>query len=180
MAAAESLAVVVEPGPPGADAAPLLGVTTVVVAPDAAQRREGFGDAAAVHVGIVEDAQLSKAAGLDDTPHDEGERLLNVDLEARARLHEAATALARPVKPLRRGDLPRLLEVALVARDDLDGRDGTGTGTGPSPAVVAIGTQPCLLRPACVVDTRLGLHVDQVVEVGESLQAVARGDVVDE
>jgi len=83
-------------------------------------------------------------------------RLLDVDHVARARLHEAAAAGARPREALCGADLPRVLEVALVARDDADGLDGGAVG--------AVG----------------GLVVDEGAEGGEACEAGGAGDVVDE
>ena len=83
--------------------------------------------------------------------------LLHVDALARARLHEAAAARARPLEALARAHAPLLLEVALVAADEQLGRGAAG------------------------VLARLGLHADQVHEVGELLvQRGRRRDVVDE
>ncbi|KAL8403753.1 hypothetical protein RB594_008853 [Gaeumannomyces avenae] len=148
----------------------------------AGQRAEGLGHAALVHASLlVEHAHLGEATGLDDAAHDEGKRLLDVDLEAGRRLHEAAAVAAGPLEPLGGGDLPALLEVALVAGDDLDGRDrlGAGAGTGREGGGRVAGADAGAGGAGGVVEAVLGLHVDQVVEVAEGVERVARRDVVD-
>lgn len=54
-------------------------------------------------------------------PHDQRERLLDIHRVARARLHEAAAALARPLEADLRRHRALRLQIALVSRDDLDG-----------------------------------------------------------
>ena len=55
--------------------------------------------------------------------HQQRKGLLNIDTVSRAGLHEAAAVRACPLKPCLRGHLPLRLQVALIARDDLDGAD---------------------------------------------------------
>ena len=81
-------------------------------------------------------------------------RLLNIHHLPRTRLHEPALALPRPLQALRTLDLARALQVALVPRDDLDGRH------------------------AAVVQPLLRLHVDHVHEVVEGVERVGVRDVV--
>ena len=82
-------------------------------------------------------------------------RLLDIDALAGARLHEAAAPGARPLEALAAADAALLLEVALVAGHDLDGRH--------------------LARVLTVV----GLHVDHIEEVRERVVQRGRGrDVV--
>ena len=81
-------------------------------------------------------------------------RLLNIHHLPRTRLHEPALALPRPLQALRTLDLARALQVALVPRDDLDGRH------------------------AAVVQPLLRLHVDHVHEVVEGVERVGVRDIV--
>lgn len=84
------------------------------------------------------------------------ERFLDIDHLPRARLHEAAALLPRPFEPLLAADHPLALQVALVSRHDLDR------------ARLAVVHPPVLL------------HVDELREVLERVDAVGVGDVVDE
>lgn len=82
-------------------------------------------------------------------------RLLNIDRLPRTRLHKAAAPPSRPLQSLPTADDPPLLQIALVPRDDLDG------------------------RYAPLVDALLALHVDHLHEVLERVERRRVGDVVD-
>lgn len=113
-------------------------------------------------------------ARLNHAAHQQGERLLDVHAVAGAGLHEAATVCARPFEAGLRGHLALGLQVALVAGDDLDGPHvwrGRQRVVVASAGVVGVGGG---------LETRVGLHVDEVVEVGELVQRGRAGDVVDE
>ncbi|KAH6606006.1 hypothetical protein Trco_005159 [Trichoderma cornu-damae] len=139
------------------------------------QGRQWLRHAPRAHLGVVQDALLGEPPALDHALDDERKRLLDVDLEAGAGLHEAAAALARPLQPRGRRHSPALLQVALVAGDDLDGRDGPGAGAGAGVRGADAGDAGAL----GIVEADLGLHVDELVKVLEGVERVARGDVVD-
>ncbi|SPQ24694.1 397c17b3-1913-4a60-84b2-c04c7b11fdb7 [Thermothielavioides terrestris] len=182
----------------GPTTSPLL---VPLVLPGGRQRRQRLGHAPAAGGQLgVGGARGGQAAGLDDAAHQQREGLLDVDLEPRARLHEAAAAPARPLEPHRGGDLPAVLQVALVAGHDLDWRHRLGAGAGAArrqpvvqQVVVVRGVARVRQRrrhvqagqagaagAGRVVEPRLGFHVDQLVEVVERVERGARRDVVDE
>lgn len=114
------------------------------------------------------------AARLDHAAHQQGEGLLDVHAVAGTGLHEAAAVGARPLEAGLRGHLALGLQIALVAGHDLDGPD---VWRGRLRVVVA---GAGIARVGSGLEARVGLHVDEVVEVGELVQRGRAGDVVDE
>jgi hypothetical protein len=82
--------------------------------------------------------------------------LLNVDHLSRTRLHKPALPLPRPFQPVLRLDLSLPLQIALVARYNLDGR------------------RLAIVYPALL------LHVDHLHEVFERIERVRLCDVIHE
>lgn len=142
------------------------------------QRGEGLGDAARVELRGIVDAHLSQLAALHDPAHNQGKRLLDIDLEARTRLHEAAATLAGPIEAHNGRDLSASLQIALVAHNDLDGGYRLG-GVGKEIGIGVVGLDASAAGALGVVEAHLGFHVDEVVEVLERLEAFAGCDVVD-
>ena len=81
-------------------------------------------------------------------------RLLDIHHLQRTRLHESSPSRPRPLQPLLRPDLPRLLQIALVSRHNLDRRRASAI-------------YPALL-----------LHADQLVEILERVEGIRIRDVV--
>lgn len=82
--------------------------------------------------------------------------LLNVHHLPRARLHEPKVVLPAPVQPISCGNLPHVLQIALVTRDDADRQDLV------------------LLHPVFSFD------IDHLGEVVEGLERAGLGDVIDQ
>ncbi|KAK6075754.1 Candidapepsin-3 [Seiridium cupressi] len=169
--ASASLILVTHSWPPSTHI-PLL----VVAVPVTSQRRQRFSDPPSVHFCGVQDAHLCQSAPLYHSPHDERERLFDIDFQPRARLHESAAAFPRPVQPLRRHHLSRLLQIALVPSDEFDGRYRPVARLAPAGAR----RQTSLLSSARIVESCLGFHVNEVIEIAQRVQAVNRSDVVHE
>lgn len=146
----------------------------IPLTPRTKQRRQRLRHAPRAHISVVP-ALLNELPGLDHALHDERKRLLDIDLVAGARLHEAAAASARPLEPRGRRHRPALLQVALVARHNLDGLDGPGARAGAGIGWADAGAAGAL----GVVEADLGLHADELVKVLQGVEGVARSDVVD-
>ena len=82
--------------------------------------------------------------------------LLNVHHLPRARLHEPKVVLPAPVQPISCGNLPHVLQIALVTRDDADRQDLV------------------LLHPVFSFD------IDHLGEVVERLEGAGLSDVIDQ
>lgn len=98
---------------------------------------------------------------------------LDIDHIPCARLHEPATVLARILQSISSGHDARILQIALIAGDDLD--------RGWHADVNALGARAQLgQEPVIVLFALVGLEVDHVDEVVQRREAVGVGDVVDE